>query len=177
MRMTLISFYLTVLLASSSFADIIIDPDPADYVPPAGFSLFMIHQGVVNLTGATAIKLDVTMYSSEWPSGNWLNIGTITINSGAGWREFTDTAIDRITGLPCPTVWATSNGDAFRTYSWDISGQDWSGVTNWMEMIIAVNDYLPNAGTIYTENLRLIPEPATIALLGLSGLALLRRKK
>jgi PEP-CTERM motif-containing protein len=37
-------------------------------------------------------------------------------------------------------------------------------------------DPAPTPGTVYVDNLRTIPEPATMVLLGLGGL-LLRRKK
>jgi hypothetical protein len=135
--------------------------------------------GVVNLTGQTEIKLDVTFIASEWQvNWNWLKVDKLAINSAAGWREFSPTAIDRVTGLPTSLDWGPWLPDAYRTYSWDISGQDWSGVTDWMTIIVALQN--PNAfatGFFYLDNAQVIPEPTTIALLGLGGLSLLRIRK
>ena len=46
---------------------------------------------------------------------------------------------------------------------------------NWVEFVFALQGDV--AQPIYLDNVQLIPEPATITLLGLGGLALLRRKR
>jgi hypothetical protein len=46
----------------------------------------------------------------------------------------------------------------------------------WWGKIRIINN-TGGAGTVYYDNVRLVPEPATLGLLGLGGLVLLRRRK
>ena len=51
------------------------------------------------------------------------------------------------------------------------------GLTDWMQIILAFNSgSLQTTGNYYIDNVQLIPEPATMMLLGLGGVVLLRKK-
>lgn len=69
------------------------------------------------------------------------------------------------------------------TLSWDVpqSVRDviaTSGIGGWAEVFIVTNTS-GAANTIWVDNIRMniVPEPATLALLGLGGLSLIRRKR
>jgi PEP-CTERM motif len=75
--------------------------------------------------------------------------------------------------------WApTTVQGAWQTISFNITDPltQASGLTAMWAFILEGMDPAPTPGTVYVDNLRTIPEPATMVLLGLGGL-LLRRKK
>jgi hypothetical protein len=121
-----------------------------------GFWTFQ-RPGWVDLTNMT-LCLDVTMIASEW-SGQWTKIDKLAVSSDLtpGWREFTPTAIDRLTGNKLTDLsWGSWNGDAYRTYMWDLSSySDWANATT-----ITINIAVQNAGTatgpFHFDNARLL---------------------
>lgn len=137
--------------------------------------------GALDMTGMTQMSADLTFVPGEWTpvedGGPWAQLDAIAIQPG--WYQVSPSAIiDRITGEPVGKAWPGTDKpleeETHRTYIWDISG--WSGVPA-EEIFLAVQcgDF-SQAGTYYIDNIQVIPEPATIALLGLGGLALIRRK-
>ena len=65
-----------------------------------------------------------------------------------------------------------------QTVSWDYS-EAFATITDppsYVEFIFAFNSG-GGATQMYVDNMRLVPEPATIALLGLGGVLLRRRKR
>jgi hypothetical protein len=71
------------------------------------------------------------------------------------------------------------------TWTWDYSailpGGSYAGnkvslSDTWVNLIFAYNSN-GSGGSYYIDNVRLVPEPATICLLGLGALSLIRRKK
>ena len=141
----------------------------------------------MDLSGAT-LKFDLTMIASEWPSTTWTQVADkIGVNSNAspGWEEYGPgssshaaySVIDRDTGKPTTRSWGTWEGNAKKTFSFDISDYDSTGAT-WMQIAISIQDANPAGnGNFYFDNFRIIPEPATMIMLGLGGLTFLRRKK
>jgi hypothetical protein len=86
--------------------------------------------GWVDLTNMSFL-VDVTMIASECPTTTWTNLQAMSVNSNLGWREFTPTAINRLTGTSASLSWTPSAGDAYKTYIFDLSGYtDWANATS-----------------------------------------------
>jgi hypothetical protein len=142
-----------------------------------GWQWSFMREGILDLDTYDTLSVDVTWVAAEWGNATWVNFKDIAINSDgpSGWLQLipTDPA-----NPDYPGSWDPSWGDHTRTLTWDLSGYDATGAT-WMQLIFSSNfDTGTTAvGKYYIDNVQLIPEPMTIALLGLGGLALLRRKR
>jgi hypothetical protein len=136
-------------------------------------------------TSLAGIKLqfDLTQIQAEWTQNNWTKVADkIALNSDApanGWKDYNNIAIakDRTTGLPSSLDWGPWNPDALKTITLDISDYNVTGAT-WFQIIIALQQNpTTGVGNFYFDNVQLVPEPVSVVLLGMGGLALLRRKR
>ena len=114
--------------------------------------------GSYDLAGYSELLFDVYVSSSD------LLPGLVGIWDAA-W--FPPDSWQAASNLPVVGQWTT--------VSFDVSLREQTGLTQiWALVFEAMPS--PTEGTIYMDNLRVVPEPATLCLLGIGGLLLRRRK-
>jgi hypothetical protein len=143
------------------------------------------------LNNGSKVYADVSWKTSEWsfdPDGDWARWDNSSINSNGGWMQTNDALMTDTNSVNVGT-WDQTNFGAsdLRTISWDFSsltaGNEAAMLEGgWMQLNLAINfDNLYDTQPGYSywiDNIRMIPEPSTLALLGLGGLfALIRRRR
>lgn len=171
--------------------------------PAAGFqwAIVLDNNDVPNLGALIAanpiLQADVSWRTDEWssdPDGTWARWDQIAINSAAGWMQTNDSMMSDSANPGFPGSWDAQNwgADHRRTISWDLSSLIGDGSTlaasEWAQLYMSVNfDGNFNTGAGYSfwiDSARLlpadvvIPEPASLALVGLCSVcALLTRRR
>jgi hypothetical protein len=162
-----------------------------------------LNVSMADLLSHTAFAIDVTYDSGSWPSTTsyaqvyelsmqtgtygWNDVGGAGASTGKNGVKFIDTLNPGSPGnLPLVNVGTpgtTLTGEWIWDYSAILPGGSWTGshistADTYFNFIFALNENSGGAGgSFYFDNARLAPEPATIVLLSLGGLALLRRKR
>lgn len=166
--------------------------------PAAGFQWGMIldnndYPDLQNwIVSHPIVEADVSWKTSEWssdPDGAWARWDQAAINSDAGWMQTNDSLMSDSANPSYPGSWDPVNwgADNLRTISWDfsslIAGNEAAiAGSSYFQLYLATNfDSNFDTGNGYSfwiDSIRLVPEPASIALFGLSGIcALMRRRR
>ena len=153
----------------------------------AGFSwAFQFSDATVvqQLASTHLLQFDVAWIQSQWlpeTGGDaWVRWDIGALNSDSGWQQITDASITDPANPSYPGSWDPINWGALhsRTLTYDFTGLTASG--GWGQLMISENfGAAETIGSYYIDNVRLvaIPEPGTLALLGLAGAAMLIRRR
>ena len=136
--------------------------------------------GVLDRAGINALQtkgskfiVDLTLLKADWDFGSGAKIDSIIFQSSySGWQQVAGVMSD----------WdgndLTVHMEAAVPLDLQQAGYlDWAKVTFATWINTATEGYTGKVGALYFDDAELIPEPATIAMLGLGGLALIRRKR
>jgi len=123
----------------------------------------------VDFMANTTFSIDVSVAAMAGYTSGWSQVFAVSMNApGAGWQ-------DVASGTPINFYWWDGRPDETQTLTIDYSAyRDQISVDpGYVEIIFALNTGGGAPSQMYFDNAQLVPEPATIGLLGLFGVGLL----
>jgi hypothetical protein len=134
-----------------------------------------------------AFSIDVTRYADEWTDRGqwWGNNPTVALLINPGTKL--DGLATNWWNMGSKGLWGNSaqwgglvSGDQTVTLNWEYESIkqwiNWDSTEFKLILMECYMNYSPG-GSYYLDNAKFVPEPATMTLLGLGALALIRRKK
>lgn len=121
------------------------------------------------------LSIDVSVAATPGITAGYSQVSTVTMNGnipGGGWTEVA-------TGNPVEFFWWDGRPDETKTLEVDYSAfRDALVDTSYIEIILTLNNGGGAPSQFYFDNAQLIPEPATIGLIGIfgGGLIMFRRR-
>lgn len=191
----------SVIITSTNFDSAIHATTPSNALnifafPSAGFqwAIILDNNDIPNLQGLIAanpiLEADVSWTTSEWsidPDGVWARWDQVAVNSAAGWMQTNDSMMSDAANPSFPGSWDQFNWGATnqRTIRWDLSSLIGDGsalaASPWAQLYMSVNfdgAYNTQPGySFWIDSIRLIPEPTTLALLGICGICAMGRRR
>lgn len=194
MKKTLVLLAVLALMATSAGATVIESFEDGNPSPWTGFAGVSTTVGVTDGTySAYGDPLSwwnptfMTNYSNEWAplldAGDTLTVDVTLVDAipeGKWFQVWFQFLTDTGGSSGDVGYTAVAGGGATTTVSFNYGALpvDFANPGNWTQLRIGTN---PGGGfdatAVYIDNIRVTPEPATLALLGMGGLALIRRRR
>lgn len=134
------------------------------------WQLFQLKRGngFADIASGTEVSVDITTNSTDLMLGMMFQGG-----DAGGWKALS---------MPYVNVSSPNGSMTTTTVTFDYSAMNLTEPFGWNELRLQFRKAawevpVPMNATVYIDNFRVVPEPTMMSLVGLGGLALLRRRK